>query len=69
MKICNDLAEDYVEALVDYARAMQSGKAKFNGDKEWDRILNDPRTAPKLGQFIKEAQAEGDAEPMNFDKL
>lgn len=68
VKICGDLPEDYVEALVDYARALQNGEAEADGDKEWDRILNDPRPRPKLEKFIAEAEAEGEAEPLDFDK-
>jgi hypothetical protein len=69
VKICGDLPEDHVQALVSYARALKNGEAELDGDKDWNRILNDPRTAPRLEQLAEESAAEGGVDLMDVDRL
>ena len=69
VKICGDLPEEQVGWLLKYARALQEDDFGSDGDKEWDRIVNDPQPRPKLEKFIEEAKAEGGAEPLDYEKL
>lgn len=59
------LPEEKARAVVDFARFLQQQA----GDREWERIINDPRTYPKLDRFVAEAMREGPAEPLDPNKL
>jgi hypothetical protein len=50
---------------VDFARFLQHQ----SGDLEWARIVDDPRSRPKLDAFVEAALREGSAEPLDHSKL
>ena len=50
---------------MDFARFLQQQA----GDREWERIISDPRAYPKLDKFVAEAMREGPAEPLDPNKL
>ena len=75
VRICQELPTHKVEELVDFARFLhqrtlsdQSAPPE-HGDAAWERIIRDPRPRPKLDAFVKAAFAEGQAEPLDPDKL
>jgi hypothetical protein len=37
-----------------------------SGDREWERILAERRSYPKLEQFAADALREGSSEPLEF---
>jgi hypothetical protein len=63
--IVNALPEDKARAVVDFARFLQ----QQTGDREWERIVAERRTYPKLEQFAAESLREGTAEPLDPSKL
>ena len=75
VRICEGLPTDKVEELVDFARFLRQrtlgdeSAPPEDGDAAWERILGDPRPRPKLEAFAKAAFAEGQAEPLDPDKL
>lgn len=65
VEIVGGLPEDKAREVVDFARFLQQQA----GDREWERIINDPRAYPKLDKFVAEAMREGPAEPLDPNKL
>ncbi len=65
VEIVDALPEEKARAVVDFARYLQ----QQSGDMEWERILNDPRSRPKLDAFVEAALQEGSAEPLDHSKL
>ena len=65
MAIVDGLPEDKARAVVDFARFLQQQA----GDREWERILAEKRTYPKLEKFVVESLREGNAEPLDPSKL
>ncbi len=65
VEIIGGLPEDKAQAVVDFARFLQQQA----GDREWERILAEQRTYPKLDQFVADALREGPAEPLDPAKL
>lgn len=65
VEIVGGLPEDKARAVVDFARFLQQQA----GDREWERILADQRTYPKLDKFVADALREGPAEPLDPAKL
>jgi len=65
VEIVGGLPEDKVREVVDFARFLQQQA----GDREWERILADKRTYPKLDRFVADALQEGPAEPLDPAKL
>jgi hypothetical protein len=65
IEIVDGLPEDKAQAVVDFARFLQQQV----GDREWERILAEKRTYPKLEKFAAEAMREGKAEPLDPSKL
>ena len=63
--ILDGLPEDKARAVVDFARFLQQQA----GDREWERILTERRTYPKLEQFAAASLREGAAEPLDPAKL
>ena len=63
--IVDGLSEDKAREVVDFARFLQQQA----GDREWERILAEKRTYPKLEQFAAESLREGKAEPLDPSKL
>ena len=63
--ILDGLPEDKVREVMDFARFLQQQA----GDREWERILAERRTYPKLEQFAAAALREGTAEPLDPSKL
>jgi hypothetical protein len=63
--IVDGLPEDKAREVVDFARFLQQQA----GDREWERILRDPRPRPKLDRFVADALREGPAEPLDPNKL
>jgi hypothetical protein len=55
--IVDGLSEDKARAVVDFARFLQQQA----GDREWERILAEKRTYPKLEKFAAESLREGKA--------
>ncbi len=65
VEIVDGLPEEKAREVVDFARFLQHQA----GDREWERILNEPRAYPKLDKFVAEALREGPAEPLDPVKL
>ena len=65
IEIVDGLPEDKAREVVDFARFLQ----QQTGDHEWERIIADKRTYPKLQKFAAEALREGTAEPLDPSKL
>ena len=63
--IVDGLPEDTAREVVDCARFLQ----QQSGDREWERILDERRTYPKLEQFAAASLREGAAEPLDPSKL
>jgi hypothetical protein len=63
--IVDGLPEDKAREVVDFARFLQ----QQSGDREWERIIAERRTYPKLEQFAAAALREGAAEPLDPSKL
>ena len=53
--IVDSLPEDKAREVVDFARFLQ----QQTGDREWERIIAEKRTYPKLEQFAAAALREG----------
>ena len=49
-------------------RAETSAEVESEGDAAWERIINDPRSRPKLEAFMEQAIAEG-SEPLDLDRM
>ena len=65
ISIVDGLPDDKAREVVDFARFLQQQA----GDREWERILEDKRTYPKLEQFAAASLREGVAEPLDPSKL
>ena len=65
IEIVDGLPEEKAREVVNFARFLQQQA----GDGEWERILADKRTYPKLEKFAAEALREGTAEPLDPSKL
>jgi hypothetical protein len=63
--IMDTLPEDKAGEVVDFARFLPEQA----GDREWERILSDPRPRPKLDRFVADALREGPAEPVDPNNL
>ena len=63
--IVDSLPEDKAREVVDFARFLQQQA----GDREWERIIDEKRTYPKLKEFAAAALREGSAEPLDPSKL
>ena len=68
--ICAQLPPQKVEELVDFARFLQQQIASESaGDKEWERIVADPRSRPRLEAFARRALQKGEAVPLDPDAM
>ena len=65
IEIVDGLPEEKAREVVNFARFLQQQA----DDGEWERILADKRTYPKLEKFAAEALREGTAEPLDPSKL
>ena len=63
--IVDGLTEEKAREVVDFARFLQ----QQSGDREWERILAERRSYPKLERFASDALREGTAEPLDPSKL
>jgi hypothetical protein len=63
--IVDRLPEDKAREVVDFARFLQ----QQSGDREWERILAERRTYPKLERFAAASLREGAAEQLDPSKL
>ncbi len=77
-KISESLPAKKAAELLQFARKLAASAkpkrkvAELDGDAEWERIINSPRSRPKLRAKIKEIEkaiAEGKTEPMDFSRL
>ena len=65
IEIVDKLPEEKAKEVVDFARFLQQQA----GDHEWERIIADKHTYPKLEKFAAESLREGAAEPLDPSKL
>ena len=65
VEIVDTLPEEKAREVVDFARYLQ----QQSGDLEWERILEDPRSRPKLNAFVETALKEEPAERLDHSKL
>ena len=65
ISIVDGLSEDKAREVVDFAPFLQ----QQSGDREWEPILAERRTYPKLEQFAAASLREGAAEPLAPSKL
>jgi hypothetical protein len=65
IKIVDGLPEEKAREVVDFARFLKQQA----GDREWERIIADKRTHPKLEKFAADALREGAAEPLDPNQL
>ncbi len=63
--IVDALPEDKAREVVDFARFLQQQA----GDREWERIVSDPRPRPKLDAFVADVLHEAPAEPLDPSRL
>lgn len=63
--IVDGLPEEKARAVVDFARFLQ----QQSDDREWERIIAERRTYPKLEQFAAASLREGAAKPLDPSKL
>ncbi len=64
-EIVGGLPEDKAREVVDFARFLQQQA----GDREWERIVAEKRTYPKLDKYVADALREEPAEPLDPAKL
>jgi len=68
--ICEQLPPQKAEELVDFARFLQQQAAsESDGDKQWERIIADPRPRAKLDAFVQQALHEGESAPLDPDAM
>lgn len=65
IEIVDGLSADKAREVVDFARFLQQQA----GDREWERIVSEKCTYPKLDKFVADALREGPAEPLDPAKL
>jgi len=65
VEIVGGLPEDKSRAVVDFARFLQQPA----GDREWERIIAEQSTYPKLDEFVADALREGPAESLEYSRL
>lgn len=65
VELMSELPEEKAREVVDFARFLKQQA----GDLEWERIIADEGPRPKLDSFVAEALREGQAEPLDPDKL
>ena len=65
IEIVEALPEDKAREVVDFARFLQHQ----SGDSEWERIIDNARSRPKLDAFVEAALREGAAQPLDRSKL
>ena len=65
VEIVDGLPEEKAREVVDFARFLQ----QQTGDREWERILNEQRSYPKLDRFVADALREEPSEPLDPSKL
>jgi len=61
IEIVEALPEERAREVVDFARFRQQQA----GDLEWERIIGDARSRPKLDAFVADALHEGPAGPLD----
>jgi len=64
-EIVGELPEEKAREVVDFARFLRQQA----GDAAWERIIADKHPRPKLDKFVAEALHEGNAEPLDTNKL
>lgn len=64
-KIVDELPEEKAREVMDFARFLKQQE----GDLQWERIISDQRSRPKLDAYIADALREGEAEPLDTNKL
>ena len=64
-EIVDKLPEDKAREVVDFARFL----TQREGDLQWERIINDTSSRPKLDAFVSDALRESKAEPLDTGKL
>lgn len=73
VRISEELPPQKADQLLDFARFLkqqaQVDAAEGEGDAAWEGIIKDARPRPKLAAFVKEALAEGEAEPLDLKRL
>ena len=65
IEIVDSLPEVKAREVGDFARLLQ----QQTGDREWERILADQRSYPKLDKLVSDALQEGPAEPLDSSRL
>jgi hypothetical protein len=65
VEIVDALPDDKAREVVNFARFLQ----QQSGDTQWERILEDSRSRPKLDAFVESALREGSPEPLDPSKL
>lgn len=65
ISIVDGLPEDKAREVVDFARFLQHQ----SDDREWEKIIAEKRSYPKLEQFAAASLREGAAETLDPSKL
>ena len=65
VQIVDGLPEEKAREVMDFARFLKQQAS----DLEWERIIGEARPRPKLDAFVAEALREGEATPLDLDKL
>ena len=68
IEICASLPEENVAAVAKSARALRAS-GELPGDAAWERIIAETSPRPKLDEFMRQAFAEGDDEPLDAGRL
>lgn len=64
IRICEQLPQDKRAEVADFARFLLARQ----DDEAWERSIADPKSRPKLNEFVREALAEGST-PLDLDKM
>ena len=64
--ICEQLPPQKVEELVDFARFLQQQAAV---DAQWERTVSASHPRPKLDAFVQRSLSEGEATPLDPEKM
>ena len=65
VELVRDLPEEKAREVLDFARFLKQQA----GDAAWERIISDQRPRPKLDAFVADSLREGDAEPLDTNRL
>jgi hypothetical protein len=64
IEVCEALPDEKRLEVIDFARFL----LQQQGDEQWEKLIGENRTRPRLDDFLKSSAAEGD-EPLDLMRL